>query len=131
MPTLDELDNQLTVAASLLDAATVVIRECSLAPTHEHFRRIGDALAKVYEIQHAIYAVRPDLKPGVLQEPSEFAAANGRLTVALSTAYKCGEAGQYNEAARLLAEFIAAESSDRHRAIAQMVLDRRAANDGT
>ena len=131
MPTLDELHDQLTVAASLLDAATVAIRECSLAPTREHFRRIGDALAKVYEIQHAIYEVRPDLKPGVLREPSEFAAANGRLTVALSTAYKCGETGQYNEAARLLAEFIAAEPSDRHRAIAQMVLDRNTANDGS
>jgi len=57
MPTLDELDNQLTVAASLLDAATV--------------------------------------------------------------------------ATRMLAKYVTEESSERHRAIAQMVLDRNASIDGT
>jgi len=131
MPTLDELDNQLTVAASLLDAATVAIRECQLVPIREHFRRIGDALAKVYEIQHAIYEIRPDLKPRMLREPSEFAAANGRLTIVLSAVYKLGETGQVDEAKRVLTKYVAEESSERHRAIAKMVLDRNASIDGT
>ena len=131
MPTLEDLDNQLTVAASLLDAAASAIRDGSLAPVREHIRRVGDALAKVYEIQNAIYAARPDLKPGLLRDPAQFAAANGRLTVVLSNAYKLGETGQPDAAERVLKEYIAAETSDRHRSIAQMILERNATGDAT
>jgi hypothetical protein len=131
MASLDELDNQLTAAGMLLDAAAGAIRDCPLTPTQEHIRRIGEALSNVFEIQHAIYELRPDLKPGILREPSEFAAANGRLTIALSNAYKLGEAGQADAGARLLKEYIAVEPSDRHRAIAQMIFDRGTSSDAT
>jgi len=93
MPTLDELDNQLTVAAALLDAAASTIRDHPLEPASEHIRRIALALGNVFDIQRAIYDIRPDLKPGVLREPSQFAEANGRLTVVLSNVYKLGKRG--------------------------------------
>jgi hypothetical protein len=131
MPTLNELDNQLTTAANILDMAAATIRDCSLQPTQDHIRRIGEALAHIFDIQRAIYALRPDLTPGILRDASQFAEANGRLTVALSNSYKLGEAGQFAEAERVLTEYIASESSDRHRAIAQMLLDRHRASDAT
>jgi len=131
MPTLDELDNQLTAAANILDMAAATVRDCPLQPTRDHIRRIGEALANIFDIQRAIYALRPDLTPGILRDASQFAEANGRLTVALSNSYKLGEAGQFAEAARVLTEYIAGESSDRHRAIAQMLLDRHRASDAT
>jgi hypothetical protein len=131
MPTLDELDDQLTAAASILDMAAVTIRDCPLEPTQDHIRRIGEALASIFDIQRAIYEKRPDLKPGILRNEFQFAEANGRLTVALSNAYKLGETGQFSEAERVLTEYISAESSDRHRSIAQMVLGRHRASHAT
>jgi len=132
MPTLDELDNQLTVAAWLLDASAGTIRDCPLDPSKEHIRRVGDALANIFDIQRAIYELRPDLKPGFLREdPSQFAAANARLTLSLSNAHKLGEIGQFEEATRILNEYIATESSDRHRSIARILLERHKGTDAT
>jgi hypothetical protein len=124
MPTLDELDNQLVAAAHLLDLAAATIRDCPLQPTREHIRRIGEALSQVFDIQRAIYERRPDLTPMVLRDAPGFSAASGRLAAAVSKAHKLGEVGQFAEAESILSEYIAAESSDRHRAAAQIILDR-------
>src|SRR5438874_5328292 len=98
MPTLDELDTQLVAATHLLDLAAATIRDCPLQPTSEHIRRIGEALAQVFDIQRAAYEKRPDLKPAVLRDTSDFSDASGRLAAAVSRAHKLGEVGQFAEA---------------------------------
>jgi hypothetical protein len=124
MPTLDELDHQLVAARHLLDLAAATIRDCPLQPTREHIGRIAEALAQVFDIQRAIYEKRPDLTPGVLRDGVAFSEASGRLAAAVSKAHKLGEVGQFAEAESILTEYIAAEPSDRHRAAAQIILDR-------
>ena len=48
-----------------------------------------------------------------------------------TSAYKLGETGQVDAAARVLKEYIGVEKSDRQRAIAQMILERRTTPDAT
>ena len=131
MATLDELNDQLVAAAHLLDLAAATIRGCPLQPTTEHIRRIGNALAEVFDIQRAIYEKRPDLTPLVLRDPSTLSEASARLAGAVSKAHKLGEVGQFAEAERVLAEYIGAESSDRHRVAAQIILDRHRGRSAT
>jgi hypothetical protein len=132
MANLDAIHDQLAVASSLLDAAAIDIRDSGFTP-EEHVRRVGQALGLISEIQHAIYRERPDLKPAFLREPegvTAHAEANGRLTRVLASVYRFGEAGQGAEAERELRAYIARESSDLHRRIAEHVLQRNVA-DGT
>jgi len=126
MTTLEDLENQLTVAAWLLDASAGMIRDCPLNPTAEHIRHVGEALGHVFDIQRAIYELKPDLKPAYLREgnQSQFAEASVRLARALSDAHKLGEFGQLDEGTRVLREYIARETSERHRAAAQVLLQR-------
>lgn len=133
MARLDEINDELTVAASLLGDAAVDIQNCGFG-TEEHIRRIGDALGRVYEIQHAIYKERPDLVPAFLKKPEEISAhsaANSRLTEALANVYRFGELGQGSEAERELRAYITQETSDLHRRIAERILKRNLDAEGT
>ncbi len=68
METSFELLNQLLVeAAAKLDTAAAMIRDLNLSPPN-NIRKIGEALVNVFEVQHEIYEVRPDLKPEFLKE---------------------------------------------------------------
>jgi hypothetical protein len=131
MPTLDELNDELVAAAHLLDLAAATIRDCPLQPSSEHIRRIANALAEVFDIQRAVYEKRPDLTPAVLRDASAFSEASGRLAAAVSKAHKLGEVGQFAEAESVLTEYIAAESSDKHKAAAQIILDRHRGSSAT
>lgn len=133
MANLDAIHDRLAVVSSLLDEAAIDIRDSGFA-SDEHVRRIGQALGLISEIQHAIYGERPDLTPAFLKTPggvSAHAEANGRLTQALANVYRLGEAGQAAEAERELRAYIAGESSDLHRRIAEHVLQRNVDADGT
>jgi hypothetical protein len=118
MASLDELHNRLRVAASLLDAAAQDVRDLPLAPPKDNIRHIGDALAAIFDVLRAIYAVRPDLTPAYLKESSATPDANKRLTQALGEALRLAELGQTSEAAELLTSYAAVESSSVHKGIA-------------
>jgi hypothetical protein len=60
MATLDEINDELAVAASLLGAVAIDIRDCNFS-AEERIRHVGEALGHIYDIQHAIDKVRPDL----------------------------------------------------------------------
>jgi hypothetical protein len=62
---LEALDEMLRSAASTLDAAAAVIRDLDLAP-ERNVKKIGETLINIFEIQHEIYAIRPDLRPDFL-----------------------------------------------------------------
>ena len=55
MDSLDRLNRNLVAACILLDNAAGQIRDAALSPTKQHLHSIGEALASIFEIQHAIY----------------------------------------------------------------------------
>jgi hypothetical protein len=63
----ESLNELLAEAALKLDRAANAVRDLNLSPEN-NIRKIGEALANVFEIQHQIYALRPDLKPDFLKE---------------------------------------------------------------
>jgi hypothetical protein len=62
---LEELDEMLKSAASTLDAPAAVVRDLGLTP-QRNVKRIGEALINIFQVQHEIYAIRPDLRPDFL-----------------------------------------------------------------
>src|SRR6266404_8909814 len=88
MAPLDELHHRLRVAAALLDSAAQDVRDIPLAPPKENIRHLGQALAAIFDVLRAIYAVRPDLTPKFLTESSPASDANKRLTAALGEALR-------------------------------------------
>ena len=63
----ESLNELLTEAASKLDRAANLVRDLNLSP-EDNIKKIGEALVNVFEIQHQIFALRPDLKPDFLKE---------------------------------------------------------------
>ena len=63
----ESLDQLLTAAASQLDDAAGLIRDLDLAPD-SNITKVGESLVNIFEIQHEIYAIRPDLRPDFLQK---------------------------------------------------------------
>ena len=78
MASLESINEKLRVAAEHLDQAATEIRDLPLEPPKRHIRAIGEALANVFQIQHEIYRLRPDLEPAYLSEESP--EADGELT---------------------------------------------------
>ncbi len=54
MASLESINEKLQVAAERLDQAANEIAGLPLEPTKEHVVRIGEALAKIFQIQHEI-----------------------------------------------------------------------------
>ena len=79
MDKLIELHSRLRLISRLLDGAASMIRDVPLKPTNEHIQAIGSALVSVFEIQHAIYKLRPELEVPYEEPPAEVRAANKRL----------------------------------------------------
>jgi hypothetical protein len=63
----ESLNELLTVAASKLDAAAYMIKELGFSPD-TNIKIIGHALSNVFDIQHRIFEVRPDLQPDFLKK---------------------------------------------------------------
>lgn len=63
----DSLEELLTSAAARLDAAASLIRDLRLNPD-VNIAKIGESLVKIFQFQHEIYAIRPDLRPGFLDD---------------------------------------------------------------
>lgn len=67
MSSIESINKILSEAARLLDAVSNEIRDIDFNK-RENIQRIGAALTYIYEIQHDIYKVNPDLKPEYLKE---------------------------------------------------------------
>ena len=78
MASLESINEKLRVAAENLDQAATEIRDLPLEPPKQHIRAIGEALANVFQIQHEIYRLRPELEPAYLREESP--EPDGELT---------------------------------------------------
>ena len=66
-PSLDSLNALLSEAANLLDKSAGQIRDTGLNP-EENIRKIGEALAGIFEVRMQIFQVRPDLTPDYLKK---------------------------------------------------------------
>ena len=131
MDSLAKLNQTLNVAASILDSAAGQIRDAALSPTKMHIHSIGEALVALYEIQNAIYKLRPELETKYEERPQEEQDANRRLGETLIAAYDLADDGRLSEATNLLSEFAANDPSEFYRRLATIELERLAGNYGS
>jgi len=68
MGSLEDLDSTLRMATRLLDAAAAQVRDLPLSPVRDHVRLIGEAMAKIFEIQDTIYQLHPEFRPAYLDQ---------------------------------------------------------------
>lgn len=124
MASLDHINQLLTIAASLIDRAASEIREAKLEPVRENIAFMARALAEVFELQHRIYARRPDLTADLLIEPSQYSAANRSLTEIMLRASELELAGNIDGAVAEFERFLRIDSSPLHVEIAQGEIER-------
>lgn len=130
MDSLERLNRTLVAAGILLDSAAGQIRDAALSPTKQHIHSIGEALASIFEIQHAIYKLKPELEPKYEEPPAEVSAANRRLGEALVAAYDLADIGKVQEALALLSHFAKNDPSEYHRGLAAIEVERLGENYG-
>jgi len=130
MNPLERLNRTLISASIMLDNAAGQIRDAALSPTKQHIYSVGEALTSIYEIQRAIYKLKPELEPKNTEESEETQAANRRLGEALIAAYDLADNGQVQEGVALLGEFANNDPSKYHRELAVIEKDRLARNYG-
>ena len=124
MDSLERLNFTLKTSAYLLDSAAVQIRDTALSPTKEHIYKIGESLVAIYEIQQAIYKIKPELAPKYDEPSQETSAANQRLGHTLIWAYDLADNGKLDEAITLLTKFESTETSNYHRELATIERER-------
>ena len=124
MDSLERLNFTLKTSAYLLDSAAGQIRDAALSPTKEHIHKIGEALVAIYEIQQAIYKIKPELEPKYDEPSQEVSEANQRLGNALISAYELADNGKLDVAINYLSEFENREVSDYHRELASIERER-------
>ncbi len=64
---IEELNKKLVEAAKLLDEAANLVRDLPLSP-ETNIRKIGEAMANIFEICHQIYKQYPKLAPDNLKK---------------------------------------------------------------
>ena len=131
MDALLKLHQTLKVAGSLLDNAAGQIRDAALSPTKDHIYSIGKCLSEVYDIQRAIYKLRPELEEKYEEPPPEIREANRRLGETLIAAYDLADLGQVPNAIALLNDFSKTEPSELHRGLVQNEIERLSKNYGS
>lgn len=119
MDSLTKLNDTLNLARSILDNAASQIRDAALSPTRENIMSIGHALVHIFDIQNAIYKLRPELEKQYEEVPEETKVANRRLGEALIAAYDLADAGHVSDAVSYLERFAEHESSEFHRSLAK------------
>ncbi|MES2974710.1 MAG: hypothetical protein V4757_13930 [Pseudomonadota bacterium] len=124
MDKLAELHSRLRLVCGLLDGAASMIRDVPLSPTNAHILSIGSALSSVFEIQQAIYRLRPELEVAYEEPSPEVSAANRRLGEALIAAYDLADASRVADAVTFLEEYAAVEMSEVHRGLALAEISR-------
>jgi hypothetical protein len=124
MASPESIHQLLAVAARLLDQAATEIRDGALEPVQDNIKHVGRALVEIFEIEKRIFAVRPQLTPAYLNEPSPTPEANRRLTQFMGEACQLEDAGRTLEAIAKYREYLTMEDSAHHRGIAEHELDR-------
>jgi len=124
MASPESIHHILQVAARLLDKAATQIRDSKLQPVRENVEQVGRALVEIFEIEQHIYAVRPDLKPAYLNEPSLNPEADRLLTRFMFEASELEYAEKIDEAIDKYKEFLALEASLPYREIAESEIKR-------
>lgn len=130
MDSLTKLNDTLNLARSILDNAASQIRDAALSPTKENIGSIGHALVHIFDIQNAIYKLRPELEKQYEEAPEETKAGNRRLGEALIVAYDLADIGHVSEAAAYLERFAEHEPSEFHRSLAKSEQERIVNNYG-
>ena len=124
MASLESIDRLLTVAGKLLDHAATEVRDANLEPVREPIERIGRALTEIFEIQHRIYALRPELTPSHLNEPPQYSEANRLLTEVMYRASELERSGNIEGAIAKFERLVTLELSPLHRDIALGEIER-------
>ena len=124
MASTETIDALLSAAAALLDRAAGEIRDAGLSPVDGNVIRVGRALAEVFEIQAAIYTMRPDLAPPELSQASPHADANRRLSRVMCEAFDLEQAGSRDRAISTYRDYLALEESLHHLDIARGEIKR-------
>jgi hypothetical protein len=130
MASPESIHQLLLVAARLLDQAASEIRDAALEPVHDNLQHVGSALVEIFEIEKRIHALRPQLMPAYLNEPSPTPEANRRLTQYMGEACQLEDAGKRLEAIAKYREYLTIEESAHHRSIAAHELERLSRQDG-
>jgi hypothetical protein len=123
MDQLKSLNLALATAARILDDSAQNIRDSGLEPVEDNVRRIGSALVEILEVQQAIYAARPELKPDWLAADVR-SADNLALTNAFVSAMELEELQDIDGALRVFADFIRDSDSAMHKEVAASEMER-------
>lgn len=124
MASPESIHQLLRMAARLLNQAAEEIRDCELEPVRGNVLQVGRALAEICEVEAHVYAVRPDLKPAFLKEPPQHSEANRRLTQCMGGALELEQLGRKVDAIEKYRAYLATETSEFHREIAQREIER-------
>lgn len=127
----DQLHRTLRAAANLLDSAASQVCDMQLQPTKQHLRSIGEALALVFEVQHAVEGLKPELAKRYEEPTEEESLANRRLGEAFIAADDLAERENNESAEVFLERFAAHEHSSFHRDLALLQAARYKLRDGT
>jgi hypothetical protein len=121
---LETINRLLTVAAKLLDDTAAEIRGTRFEPVRENIEKIGRALVEIFDVQQKIYALRPDLTPKYLNEPSQYPEANRLLTEYMFRASEFERAGNVEGAIVEFERFLQLNSSPLHKEIVHGEIER-------
>jgi hypothetical protein len=124
MASLDSINRLLTAAGKLMDQAASDIRDAKADPVYENIEHVGRALSEIFQIQHCIYASRPDLAPACLSETSESSEANRQLGEFICRASELESTGNIEAAIAELEGFITLQSSPLYVEIAAEEIER-------
>ncbi len=124
MGSLEDLDSTLRMATRLLDAAAAQVRDLPLSPVRDHIRLIGEAMAKIFEIQETIYQLHPEFRPAYLDQRPPNPDADRRLTRVLADAYRRSDSGDRSGTIESLQSFASTETSELHLEIARHEIER-------
>ncbi len=123
MHRLRSISLTLAAVSGMLDEVAGDIRDAQLQPTDEHLLRIGRAMAEIFDIQRAIYAIKPDLKPAWLDE-SRPSPDNRGLMETMVEAMDLERQKDIAAAISLFEHFLSAATSPLHKEIVENEIAR-------
>jgi hypothetical protein len=124
MASLESINRLLAVATALLDHAATEMRDIKLEPVSENIEHIARALNEAFEVRLKIFALRPDLGPSSLGEPSKTPGADRALMECLFRVYEFERQGNLSDAVADLKAFAASETLPLYRDIALGEIER-------
>jgi hypothetical protein len=107
---LDKLDRTLALAAKAVDDAAASIAEEGLEPVKDNISKLGQALGLIFDVQRALYSIRPDLEPEVLRERSPYPPGESHVYGEhLLKSLELVERGEIREAIELWRSYLAGQ----------------------